>query len=423
MRILHIVHQFAPHFVGGTELNTAGLAEQQVQHGHDVAIFVPAPIESKNDNPVDVADEKHGRVYRVPVGQRSATQVFRDTLANSGPIADALDHVLADFRPEVIHIQHLMGLPVRAVSKLLKSYDAPIIITLLDFWWVCANAQLLTNDTEEICDGPNRFINCGRCAAARANQPLILAPALAPIFALRSNWLRPLLTQADATFAPTQFVADWYSQRVDFKHPVKVIPLGFEPPTHLPEPTQSLAADGPLKLAYVGGLSQQKGVHVIIQAINQLKEIDLTLTIGGDEDKFPEYVAHLKQASDNRVTFRGKLPPAVVRQLMAESDLLLVPSIWYETYAIVVSEAFAAGIPVAVSDLGALAERVEDRVTGFKVPPANAEAWARTIEHAAKNRPILSRMAMNKPKSFTMKDHYLAINTLYKEAQQRYQRG
>ena len=90
MKILHIVHQFAPHFVGGTELNTAGLAAEQMKNGHDVAIFVPAPITATGEQSFTVTDEACGRVFRVPVGERSGTAVFRDTLANSGLIADAL---------------------------------------------------------------------------------------------------------------------------------------------------------------------------------------------------------------------------------------------------------------------------------------------------------------------------------------------
>ena len=99
MKILHIVHQFAPHFVGGTELNTAGLAAKQMQNGHEVAIFVPAPVTISDGSLFTVADEPCGRVYRVPVGDRSGTAVFRDTLANSGLIADALQQVLDRFQP------------------------------------------------------------------------------------------------------------------------------------------------------------------------------------------------------------------------------------------------------------------------------------------------------------------------------------
>ncbi|MEM9777319.1 MAG: glycosyltransferase, partial [Chloroflexota bacterium] len=305
---------------------------------------------------------------------------------------------------------------------LLRDYDAPIVITLLDFWWVCANAQLLTNDTEDICDGPNLYLNCGRCAAARAGLPAVMGTPSAPIFALRNRWLRPILAHADAVFAPTQFTADWYSQRVEFDHPVQIIPLGFEPSETASLLRVSTSSRQKLKLAYVGGLSQQKGVHVIIDAINQLKDVELTLTIGGDESKFPDYVTQLKLAADDRVNFMGKLTPAEVRQLMADSDLLLVSSVWYETYAIVVSEAFAAGIPVIVSDLGALAERVDEGVNGFKAKAGDVTAWANAIEKAANNRPLLDKMAQNRPKPFTMADHYAAVMSLYEDAKNRHQR-
>ena len=420
MKILHIVHQFAPHFVGGTELNTAGLAAEQMKNGHDVAIFVPAPITATGEQSFTVTDEACGRVFRVPVGERSGTAVFRDTLANSGLIADALQLVLDHFQPDLIHIQHLMGLPVRPISRLLKAYDRPIVITLLDFWWSCANAQLLTNDTQEICDGPNLFLNCGRCAAVRGGLPALSGPALSPVLALRNRWLRPLLQQADGVLAPTRFVADWYAARFDMAHPIEEVALGFEQPSKRGMNTfnEELPASE-LKLAYVGGLSHQKGVHVIIEAIKGI-ETSLSLTIGGDESQFPDYVAQLKQAADGRVTFKGKLKQDEVQDLMAQADLLLVPSLWYETYAIVVSEAFAAGIPVLVSDLGALAERVEHQVSGLKAPAGDVVAWRDQIRSVVENRSLLQQMAGNAPAAFTMHDHFLVVQQVYNKAQSRH---
>ena len=114
MRILHVVHQFAPHFVGGTELYTAGLAEQQVAQGHEVAVFVPIPKIAHSDPFMETKSESGYALFQVPVGERSGQQVFQDTLASSGPIAAAFIQVMATYQPDIVHIQHLMGLPMSA---------------------------------------------------------------------------------------------------------------------------------------------------------------------------------------------------------------------------------------------------------------------------------------------------------------------
>ncbi|MEZ4517888.1 MAG: hypothetical protein R3C44_14085 [Chloroflexota bacterium] len=85
MRVLHLVHQYAPEHVGGTELYAQTLAQAQTRRGDEVAVFTPSSLSTGND--LDITDENGLTVYRMPVGQRSSTAVFRSTFGNSRLVA------------------------------------------------------------------------------------------------------------------------------------------------------------------------------------------------------------------------------------------------------------------------------------------------------------------------------------------------
>lgn len=411
MKILHVVHQFAPHFVGGTELYTAGLAAEQVKLGHEVAVFVPTPEEPVSNQLVPNVVSEGVLIFQIPVGERSGAQVFQDTLASSGAIGDAFEQVLTEFQPDVVHIQHLMGLPVRAIHSALKQKQIKFVVSLHDFWWVCANAQRLTNYDETLCDGPGvAHLNCGRCAAVRGGRSGGMAPALAPIMGWRNRLLRPLLQHADTVFAATQFVAKWHHEQIELSRPIEIAPLGIDVDQFKNvSNSNSLSQDEHLNLLYVGGLSQQKGVHIIVDAVNQLGD-GVQLNIIGDESKFTDYVAGLKENSAPNVRFLGKRSGSDVAQAMASADMLLIPALWYETFVLVLSEAFAIGLPVMVSDIGALGERVTDGVNGIKVEPGNAKAWRQAIQAVADNKSGLRRLAEGRPDTISLEQHASVIN-------------
>jgi glycosyltransferase involved in cell wall biosynthesis len=371
MRILHVVHQYPPDYIGGVELHTQALARGLAERGHQVSVFYrrsaeDAGLERRQEGDVTIWAAWSGLVQ--PTGRFLAS--FRDE-----PILDAFRRVLDEAAPDLVHIQHLMGLPF-ALVDLLRRKNVPFVLTLHDYWWLCANAQLLTNDSEELCEGPELWINCGRCALARAGRDnaLWLAPTIAPIFAYRNARLHRVAELAAHVIVPTTFTRDTYEPLNLPSHKISVIPHGIAvSPSTVHRPPSSDRAR--LRIGYVGGLARQKGVHVLIEAVNHLPREGLSLTLYGDEAAFPEYVAELKtSATHPGIHFAGRIPNEQLLQALTDVDVLVVPSIWYETAALVIQEAFAAGVPVIASDLGALRERVRHGEDGLLVPPGDPHA-------------------------------------------------
>ncbi len=270
MRVLHLVHQYPPHSIGGTELYTQSLTGALTAQGHQITVCYRASTEgagfqSRTDAGVRVVEMRAGRLTPV----RRFLAGFGD-----GATRRAFAQLLDEVRPELVHIQHLMGLPLSMV-RCVQERGIPFLITFHDYWWVCANAQLITNYSGEPCEGPRAFLNCARCALARAGQsaaaPLPLdrlwpaVPAVALLMAWRRRQLRSVLGQAQRLIAPSQFVWDWYASHgvpVDRLH---LLPHGLAWPLNLVRKRERATA---LRLAYIGGLSWQKGVHVLLDALD-----------------------------------------------------------------------------------------------------------------------------------------------------------
>jgi glycosyltransferase involved in cell wall biosynthesis len=380
MRILHIVHQYPPDHVGGTERYTQTLAEAQARMDDDVAIFAPVP--RAGDQPVETAVEAGGRVFRVPVGPRSSTAVFRSTFGHPA-LAAALEMVLDEVRPDIVHLQHLMGLPAGFAAQ-LTARRIPFVIALHDYWYGCANAQLLTNTDQTICAGPDaRATNCGRCALARAGLPTAVAPTIAPIMRRRNRLLHEAFAAAALVIAPNDFVAGKVTGMGLPGERIVILPWGLALPADLPAIRQAATADwaadsaGPLHLGYVGSLARQKGLHVLIDAVNALPPDSVTLDIYGNPAVFPDYVRELEaQATHPGIHFRGLLARDEFWSRMAALDAFVLPTLWYEASPLTIDEAFAAGVPVIGSAIGALPMMIRDGVDGRLFRPGDTVALA-----------------------------------------------
>jgi glycosyltransferase involved in cell wall biosynthesis len=353
MRILHLVHQYPPEFIGGVELYTQTLAQQLAQRDHAVSVFVPSIVTS--EELVQVTIEDGVSVYRAPIGPRSSKAVFA-SIFGQRQLSRAWAHVLDQVQPDLVHVQHLMGLPVELIAALLQR-GLSFVVTLHDYYYVCANALLLTNYDQLICDGPQYYLNCGHCAVARAGHNHVwAAPFAAPIMAARNRRLLSVLRQARQIIAPTHFVAELYRQQLGLSpDQLSVIPHGID----LPDAVPARQSDDQLrlKLVFIGGIAPHKGVHVLIDAVNQLPAERFQLAICGDLTAFPDYVADLRQrARQPGITFHGKVPHAEIWEVLRNSDILVVPSLVYESSSLIMQEAFAMQTPVAASDLGALRE-------------------------------------------------------------------
>jgi glycosyltransferase involved in cell wall biosynthesis len=171
-----------------------------------------------------------------------------------------------------------------------------------------------------------------------------------------------------------------------------------------------------LRLGYIGGLSRQKGIHHLIAAVNQLPEGAVTLSIYGDPNAFPDYAAELRQAAAHAgIQFMGLASRAEIWAALAELDALVAPTLWYETYSLVVHEAFAAGVPVIASRIGVMPEVIRDGVDGLLFPPGDVTALASLLRELIRRPEQLEALRRAVRPPLTIAEHAAAVQTIYAE--------
>lgn len=385
MRILFVLHRFYPDFIGGTEQHALDLAKELQARGHDVAIFYRAPgLYGLQPGKWDGVP-----VYRAQAGPMTPFRLFAATFFEPC-LATMFRQALQIFNPDRICLAHLMGLPVTIVDE-IRRRGVPLIISLHDYWWVCANANLLTNDGRQLCDGPRAWVNCARCGLARMGWRIAmpLAPALASVMALRGYLLRSRLAQADCILVFSQFVRSWYLHHGAPAGKLVWVSRGIrwrKPPPRRTQP------GGPVRFFYAGGIAPIKGLHILIEAFCSLDH-KAELWLAGDLEIFPEYARRLQAlACHPGIRFLGRVSRRDLWPMLADADAVVVPSLWHETFSMLAHEAFAVGTPVIASALGALPEIVRHEENGLLVPPGDVSAWAATLHRFASDAGLRARL-------------------------------
>lgn len=406
MRILQVAHQYPPAHVGGVELYTQAISHALGARGHAVSVFCRSFVRATPE----AWEEQEVRIRAAYQGDWDPLRRFWGTF-HAPAIAEAFQETLDQTQPEIVHIQHLMGLPTTLID-LLQRRAIPFVITLWDYWWVCANAQLLTNDSQRLCDGPRAYLNCARCALARSGkrrwQPTM--PLAAGTLAWRNRRLRRILNASRALIAPTEFVRRWYSEHGAPAARLHVLTPALEDAP----PRQERSPHTPIRFLYVGGLTWQKGVHVLVEAFAGMQGA-AELWIAGDESVEPEYVASLRARAPTSVRFCGRLGRAALWETLAQVDVVAIPTLWYETFSFILSEAFAAGLPVVASRLGPLADRVRDEVDGLLVTPGDVAAWREALQRLAEDATLRHRLQAQVRPPLSLPQHIADLERLYVE--------
>jgi len=187
--------------------------------------------------------------------------------------------------------------------------------------------------------------------------------------------------------------------------------------TRKPAPeTQPTAA--PVRFLYLGRLHQTKGLTPLVRAAVAIpRDISFSLDIRG-----PQIDAHSRTyagelralaGDDPRVTIGAGVPGHAVPARLAESDVLLCPSIWFENGPTIALEAMAVGTPIIASRVGNLAEIVDDGENGQLVTPGSVEEWSAALARAALNPATIDRWRCGLRQPRTMDDIAAEYLTLY----------
>jgi glycosyltransferase involved in cell wall biosynthesis len=219
-----------------------------------------------------------------------------------------------------------------------------------------------------------------------------------------------------AWIAPTAFVANWHLARGFARERMHFVGHGIDlPGKDIVRAKGGHNSGSARSFAYIGGLAHPKGVHVLVDAFNELPP-SARLLIAGDETAFPEYCAFLRsRAKHPGIEFSGRLDREEVWQNLYQADVLVVPSIWYETASLVIQEAFAVGTPVVAANLGALAERVQDETDGLLTPPGDVLALRQALQRLMDEPALLAHLRRGIKPVLGLEEHQRSVEFVYRQ--------
>lgn len=357
MRVLLVVHGYPPHEQSGTELHTAGLAQALARAGHTVSVFAgshsaQAPVqESRRDGPVEIE-----RIARPKPRLRLE---HRDE-----EIERALLSAVDRFRPDVVHVHHLLGLTMPIVAQ-LKARDIPVVVTLHDHWFLCPEIQPFAPRAHPL-RGERHGLNCfvhlelGRPRRAASMLRERDPGARARRHLERARLARAELEAAGLLIAPSRFLCTRFA---DLGAPIAklyVLPHGVDAPAVERVPR----GDG-VRIGCLSPLLRDKGVDLLVRAFRGVRSPSARLEIRGPapDERFATRLRRIA-IRDDRIALGAGLPHDAVAPFLASLDLLVVPSRFEESFSLVAHEALAAGVPVLASDAGALPEVVHPGSNG-----------------------------------------------------------
>jgi glycosyltransferase involved in cell wall biosynthesis len=210
----------------------------------------------------------------------------------------------------------------------------------------------------------------------------------------RSAYIGGAMELVDHIIAPTRLTRDLLASNGVEANKIEISHYGIDTSDVLNAPGNRNLPP-PLRVGFIGTLAPHKGCDILIRAFKGLpSELGATLTIYGNLERFESFVNKLRELAgeDERITFAGTFPSERIGHILAEMDVLVVPSRWYENTPLVVYSAFAAKTPVVATDLGGLSEVVEHEGNGLLFELENVGDLTRQLRRLGERPGLLEKL-------------------------------
>jgi glycosyltransferase involved in cell wall biosynthesis len=383
MRIL-VAHNFYQQ-PGGEDQCVASEVAMLKAYGHEVAQYC-----LHNDS-IDALSR--AQVASRTIWSRSAYREIRE--------------LFRKLRPQIVHFHNTFPLISPAAYYAARAENVRVVQTLHNFRILCPNALFFRNG--QVCEDclgksipwPSVVHKCYRGSRTATATTAAMLTAHRMI----GTWQKVV----DAYIALTEF-----GRQKFIKGGLPADKIVVKSNFVYPESGTGAGTGG--FGVFVGRLSAEKGLDTLLKAWNGLRG-NVPLKIVGDGPMAPMVAA--AAANDSRIEWLGRKSKEEVSALVGEATFLVCPSNCYETFGLVIVEAFAKGTPVIASNLGAMAELVDHGRTGFHFKPGNAIDLASTVQRLLADVPALHRMRHAARTEFelkyTVKRNYQALMDIYRQ--------
>ncbi len=369
MKIILICASYPPEFRGGTEVVVKAEARALRAQGIDVSVIAGM---------AEVAEA--GELHReeldgVEVVRISRTQA--EALAPEWVHPRLTELVLAEVSDaDLVHLHHWSSLSGDLVRRLAER--VPVAVSLHDHFASCPR-YFRTPPAGQTCPPAGQYEGCASCVAPLV--PELSGEQLATRLTARAAGFRAELEAACTVITPSEHLRNSLASELGVGSANwRVVPHGLC--REFASQTREATHAGPLTALHFGNRSSVKGTLELVRALSSEGGIKLILAGREVEPGFDD--ALRAAAGELELEFHGSYDAHDLRRLARGCDLAVFPSLAYEGYGLVVEEALALGLPVWVSDRGALPEVLAraaqfGSLPGGVLPAQDARAWRDTF--------------------------------------------
>ena len=429
MKILHYLFGLPPVRTGGVPQYVLDLAQGQKSVGCEVNILIPGPISMKNRDNVSIKQWKAQdgiSFYRIfnpqyipnGYGIRQPEQFMRNCST------EIYKTWLESLKPDILHIHSLLGLHLELL-KAAKILKIPVIYTTHDYFGLCPKIDLLKDGI--VCQEKN-WTKCQACCTSAyelkrltfeqseiyriyCGNNLLMSLVHCSDASRVKRFVSGLLHSKEASFVVSNdekqasrqyleleayyqkclYLVDWYhfnsrqtlSIFMEKMDSIKgnVIPVSNR---GIQDNRKSRAYKQTLRLGYLGNNMRFKGYDFLLAELKELYQSGRT-----------DFYVNTYMLEEIELPFTRRHKPYTREQLSMifdEMDVLVVPSIWKETFGMVVAEALSYGVPVLVSENVGAKMLVEDYAGVGRIFSLQKHELAKFLIDIYDNRALLSKM-------------------------------
>jgi len=381
------------------------------QSGGEDAVFAAetAILRKHGHEVVEYLDDNH-RIYGLNPLVVAANTVW------SYSSRDKLRQVLREAKPDVVHFHNTFLLISPAAYYACWETALPVIQTLHNYRLLCPAATFFRDGhvCEDCLDKTPPWPGVWHACYHDSRVQTGVVASMLTLHRLLKTWQN----QVHIYIALTEFVRRKF---IEGGLPEKKIVVK---PNFVYSDPGMREGKGEYVL-FVGRLSPEKGVSTLLKAWQNLKGIPLKIV--GDGPLMEEVKAFVETHGLEKIEILGQRSHEEALSLIKGSRFLIFPSEWYETFGRVIIEAFACGVPVIASRLGAMEEIVEDERTGLHFEPGNSEDLAAKVEWAWIHTKEMQEMGREARREYELKytaqKNYEMLMEIYRRAMEGSRRG
>jgi glycosyltransferase involved in cell wall biosynthesis len=289
-------------------------------------------------------------------------------------------------QPDVVHFHHFLTLGIDLLTITRKILPkVRIVFTFHEFMAICAaNGQMVRRTDKSLC-GEASGVRCHQCYPDQSPE----------FFVLREMWMKKHLEAVDIFTTPSRFMIDHYVRWGIAADRIRHIPNGQADYSGGLIPNEERSNRN--RFGFFGQMVDNKGVHVILQAVEHLRASgfdDFVVELNGDnlhyasEARRKEIEGFLEREMQRpphkqNVVMNGSYHVDQLSARMSRVDWCIVPSVWWEIFGLVISEAWMFKRPVIASNVGGMKERITDGIDGLHFTMGDARSLAELMRRAA----------------------------------------